>query len=88
MSSETQKGYLTVEWDVLPSITLHTWIEADVTVITAAERGVRKPPKDGVSTGVMVGGTAERKIHEAMFEGLWASFKLHLIFIKLRNMRC
>jgi hypothetical protein len=49
---------------------------------------VRKPPKDGVSTGVMVGGTVGTKIREAMFEGLSASFKLHLIFIKMRNMYC
>jgi hypothetical protein len=36
----------------------------------------------------MVGGTGGRKIREAIFEGLSASFKLHLIFIKMRNMYC
>lgn len=47
---------------------------------------MRKPPKDGVSTGVMAGGTGGRKICETMSEGLSAPFKLHLIFIKMRNM--
>jgi len=41
--------------------TSHTWTEAEVTGITGAERGVRKPPKDGVSTGVIAGGTAEKE---------------------------
>ena len=62
-------------------ITSHTWTEAEVTGITGAERGVRKPPKDGVSTGVIAGGTVEKG--NCVIEsdnGLWASINLDFIW--------
>lgn len=60
--------------------TSHTWTEAEVTGIAGAERGVRKPPKDGVSTGVIAGGTAEKEncVTESDNDP-WASIKLDFI---------
>jgi hypothetical protein len=68
-----------MEWITTTS---HTWTEAEVTVITGAERGVRKPPKDGVSRGVIAGGTVEKENSiKGSDNGLWVAIKLDFFWI-------